>query len=178
MGWRLSISLSISIALSIAATLSLVASSAVATDSQRLRIVSMNPSLTSILIELGGGENLVAIDDWSARQHPALQQAVELVRHGEDGPLGVLQQVNFQRALVERQPIDVRRHFARDVETIRTICGEIVRLGAAGAPRDDSAYANLGVQMSSPSGLIARWAVEPAGSASGGTLTLRGSQGT
>ena len=32
--------------------------------------------------------------------------------------------------------------------------------------------------MSSPSGLIARWAVEPAGTVSGGTLTLRGSQGT
>jgi predicted dehydrogenase len=113
-----------------------------------------------------------------ARSHPALQQACDLVRRGEQGPLGALQQVIFQRALVDRRPIDVRRHFARDVDAIRVVCGEIIRVGAAGAPRDDSAYANVGVQMSSPSGLIARWAVEPADAAPHGTLTLRGSLGS
>ncbi|MEN8182005.1 MAG: helical backbone metal receptor [Myxococcota bacterium] len=34
------------------------------------RIVSINPSLTSILIALGAGESLVGVDDYSARQQP------------------------------------------------------------------------------------------------------------
>ena len=144
-------------------------------------LVVSHPAIDSVLVyyelaALAEEFGSVGVAYPSARQHPALQQAVDLVRRGEDGPLGVLQQVIFQRPLVDRQPADVSKHFARDIDALRSICGEIVRLGAAGAPRDDSAYANLGVQMSSPSGLIARWAVEPVGATAGGTITLRGSQ--
>ncbi len=36
------------------------------------RIVSLNPSLTAILVALGAGDRLVGIDDFSAQQEPAL----------------------------------------------------------------------------------------------------------
>ncbi len=35
-----------------------------------IRVVSINPSLTSILVALGAGEVLVGVDDYSARQQP------------------------------------------------------------------------------------------------------------
>jgi iron complex transport system substrate-binding protein len=37
------------------------------------RIVSLNPSLTDMLLVLGVGDRLVGVDDWSARQHPELE---------------------------------------------------------------------------------------------------------
>ncbi len=36
------------------------------------RIVSMNPSLTAMILALGGGDRLVGVDQFSARQHPQL----------------------------------------------------------------------------------------------------------
>jgi iron complex transport system substrate-binding protein len=36
------------------------------------RVVSINPSLSAIAVALGAGERLVGVDDWSARQEPAL----------------------------------------------------------------------------------------------------------
>jgi len=43
------------------------------------RVVSINPSLTSILVALGAGEVLVGVDDYSARQQP---DVAELPRVG------------------------------------------------------------------------------------------------
>lgn len=48
------------------------AKTATAADPARLRLVSLNPSLTAILGRIGAGETLVGIDDYSARIVPAL----------------------------------------------------------------------------------------------------------
>lgn len=36
------------------------------------RVVSLNPSLSAIVMDLGAGDTLVGVDEWSARQQPAL----------------------------------------------------------------------------------------------------------
>ena len=39
-----------------------------------LRLVSLNPSLTAIALSLGAGDALVGVDDFSARQQPAVAE--------------------------------------------------------------------------------------------------------
>lgn len=45
-----------------------------AAETPARRIVSLNPSLTATLIALGSGDRLVGVDDWSARQEPAVRE--------------------------------------------------------------------------------------------------------
>jgi ABC-type Fe3+-hydroxamate transport system substrate-binding protein len=56
-------------ALLLPALLALAASAAAAPPR---RIVSLNPSLTAMLVSLGAGHQLVGVDDYSARQQPQL----------------------------------------------------------------------------------------------------------
>jgi iron complex transport system substrate-binding protein len=43
------------------------------TEEVAARIVSLNPSITNILVALGAGDTLVGVDDWSARVQPAVE---------------------------------------------------------------------------------------------------------
>ena len=43
-----------------------------AADSEARRIISLNPSLTAMLVTLGASDRLVGIDDWSAQSHAEL----------------------------------------------------------------------------------------------------------
>src|SRR5690606_10650947 len=71
----------------------------------------------------------------------------------------------------------VNRQFARDVDVVRAIAGDMTRLGAmAGAPGSPN-YASLGVQMHGPQGIDARWAVVAIQAACGAKITLTGARG-
>jgi iron complex transport system substrate-binding protein len=48
----------------------LAAAAAAAGPGPAKRVISLNPSLTSILVALGAGGSLIAVDDFSARQEP------------------------------------------------------------------------------------------------------------
>ncbi len=51
-----------------------VVASAAAKEPERLRIISLNPSLTEILLSLDAGDSLVGVDDYSARQQPSVAE--------------------------------------------------------------------------------------------------------
>jgi len=65
--------------LAVAGVLGLTLASVGAAQSPARRIVSLNPSLTAILLALGGGERLVGVDDRSAREEA---RVAELPRVG------------------------------------------------------------------------------------------------
>jgi hypothetical protein len=67
--------------------------------------------------------------------------------------------------------------FACDVDLIRGIAGDMTRLGAMASGPDDSAYGSLGVQMSGPAGIVARWSVDPTRNAHGALVSVLGSSG-
>ena len=51
-----------------------LAASAAAEEPERPRIVSLNPSLTEILLSLDARDTLVGVDDYSARQQPSVAE--------------------------------------------------------------------------------------------------------
>ena len=93
------------------------------------------------------------------RHHPAVLSLAEMVRKGADSPVGKIDQLVVQRCLEEPTKSTVVAQFARDVDVIRVIGGDVMRLGAMAGGTGDSAYGTLGVQMSGPLGIAARWSV-------------------
>jgi predicted dehydrogenase len=112
-----------------------------------------------------------------ARYHPAVRSLAEMVRQGADSPIGKIDQVLVQRSIAEPTKAAVVAQFARDVDVIRTVAGDVIRLGAMAGSTADAAYGSLGVQMSGPSGVAARWSVVGGKVADGCDITLLGSGG-
>jgi hypothetical protein len=70
----------------------------------------------------------------------------------------------------------VLNQFARDVDLLRAVAGEVKQLGAMGPAADASVWSNLNVQMSGGETLL-RWSMLPPGERSGGRLILFGQGG-
>jgi predicted dehydrogenase len=119
----------------------------------------------------------VIVPDLSGRNHPAVQALAELVRCGAESPIGKVEQLSVERCLPEPTKEHVERQFARDVDVVRAVAGDLTRLGAMAADREAPGYAGLGVQMSGPQGIAARWSVVPIHDAAGAKITLTGSRG-
>jgi predicted dehydrogenase len=111
------------------------------------------------------------------RRHPAVQAVRKMVAQGADSPLGAAQQVIFQRRLRSPDKRGVADQFARDVDIIRAVAGDMTRLGAMAGAQQSGDYAGLGVQMTGPTGIAARWTVEPLHAEPGGQFSVLGSHG-
>jgi hypothetical protein len=117
-----------------------------------------------------------------ARRHPLAVRVKDMVDRPNESPLGRIDQLVFERAIADRSKAMVLAQFARDVDLLRYIGGELVQLVAMGTPGTTTkggfaAYNNLGVQMSGSENRSHRWWVLPADEFSGGRLTIIGERG-
>jgi len=119
----------------------------------------------------------VLVPNLAERMHPAVQALAEIVQQGDTSPIGKAEHLVMERCLPAPNKQLVDRQFARDVDVIRAIAGDMTRLGAmAGAPGTPN-YASLGVQMHGPQGIDARWSVVAIQAACGAKITLTGARG-
>ncbi|MCE9548225.1 MAG: hypothetical protein K8T25_22360 [Planctomycetia bacterium] len=110
----------------------------------------------------------------------------QLVQAGRESstdraPLGPIDQIIWQRQLTDRSRTGVLGQLARDVDTLRVLCGEINEVAALGstasAIADPEDVSSLVVQMTGPGGVLIRWSVAPALHTAGGVLSLVGRRG-
>ena len=108
----------------------------------------------------------------------AIERLRALVRGAGDSPLGPIEQVVMERALDDRGRPSVLRQFARDVDVLRTVAGELTSVSAlAPGGKEEADYANLGVQLTGEGSVLARWSVAAAEPHAGARLVVRGSRG-
>jgi predicted dehydrogenase len=119
----------------------------------------------------------VVVPHLALRNHPAVRALAEIVRAGGESPIGKVEHVTLERCIAEPTKKNVERQFARDVDLVRCIAGEMTRLGAMAGAVGANAFSSLGVQMSGPEGIAARWSVVPIQSAEGAKITLTGPRG-
>jgi predicted dehydrogenase len=110
----------------------------------------------------------------ASRWQPAVTRVHELLA---DGKLGGLEQIVCERFLPSRTRPAVLRTFMEDAALVRRFLGEVTKVGAMASAAGEAGFANLGVQLSGPSGVLARWSVAPAGDQAGAVLSIVGSQG-
>ena len=91
--------------------------------------------------------------------------------------LGTLEQWIFERPLRDRSKASVYAQFARDVDLIRALAGDVTRLAAFGPPDPQAAYATMQVQMTSALAPTIRWSVVAAEEQACSKLTVVGSRG-
>lgn len=112
-----------------------------------------------------------------ARLHPAVQEVLDWRASPDRSPLGLLEHVVIERQMSNRSKEEVLREFSRDVDLVRAIIGEVTRIGALGGASLETGFSSLGVQMTGPSGIVARWSVGPIESDVGAKLSLVGAGG-
>jgi predicted dehydrogenase len=121
----------------------------------------------------------IAVPALVERLHPAIAELANIIRAADESVIGRVEQVAIERQLADRSKSAVLDHFCCDVDLLRKLCGELAQLGAMGTAGDELAYGNLGVNMTGPSGLLARWSVGPVehSQTGGARLILTGSRG-
>jgi hypothetical protein len=121
-------------------------------------------------------------------RHPAITLLAQWVSAGESGPLGLVEQVVFERSLADRERRAVTAQLARDADVLRELLGKVTQVNAMGPSPDAEVWNNLSVQMAGRlsggdgpraggEGPLARWSVEPVAGSPQGKLTLIGLKG-
>ncbi|REK12913.1 MAG: hypothetical protein DWQ37_09810 [Planctomycetota bacterium] len=145
-------------------------------------VLVSHPVVTSMLIYyeldmIRAETGAVMVPLLGMRSHPAVRTLAEIVSQGDSSPVGRIEQLSFERFAAADDKAQVQRLFARDVDLVRSIAGDMTRLGAMSAGGGASQYANLGVQMTGPADIAARWAIVPPHGASGARISLSGTGG-
>jgi predicted dehydrogenase len=109
----------------------------------------------------------------ASRWHPAVRHVHDLLASGRLGPL---EQLVCERSIATRDRPTVLRHFMQDVALLRQFLGDVTKVGAMAPAAGDAGFANLGVQLTGPSGVLARWNVVPLGDEPDARLAVVGSQ--
>ncbi|HEY1786271.1 MAG TPA: hypothetical protein VGG30_12005 [Pirellulales bacterium] len=105
------------------------------------------------------------------RLHPAIAELKERLIADAAGGIGPLEQVSLERQMVDRSAAAVKAQFARDADLLQSLTGDLTHLGAM-AGGGGTSFESLNIQMSGPSGVLARWSVAPAEGADSGRLVL------
>ncbi|MGD9644756.1 MAG: hypothetical protein AB7U73_03530 [Pirellulales bacterium] len=92
-------------------------------------------------------------------------------------PIGGIEQVIVDQRRQNRSPAHVRELFARDALLLRALCGDLTRLSAMAPATAADPYANLGIQLSGPSGALVRWSIGPRDDLMGERITVVGAVG-
>ncbi len=95
----------------------------------------------------------------ATRHHPFIYSLKNLVEQSiaGNGPLGLVETLQFERRQHERDQESVLASFARDADIIRVLIGDPSRLMALGG--GDAGWANLAVGLSGPDQVSVRWEV-------------------
>ena len=144
-----------------------------------LRLVVMLPmcdSLTAYELEMIRSETSSIIVPYSSgRGHPAIEHLAEIIRASDQSPIGVVEQIVFERHMADRKREFVIPQLCRDTHMLALLIGDIEGVSATG-DRDDP-YKNLSVVLNGSSGMTTRWNVVPSGGAIHGTIVLYGENG-
>ncbi len=111
------------------------------------------------------GARLVPFSSW--RWSPAVARLQSLFGEGELGPL---KQIALETHVANDRRETLSRHFAADVDLIRLLIGDVIRLhamttvlpvgdvlSAANNPAKDNNWPNLGIQLVGSTGAAGRW---------------------
>jgi hypothetical protein len=109
--------------------------------------------------------------------HPALYKMAALRDAGEHSPIGGIEQLRLERRLRDRSQENVIECLVRDVGLLRVAAGAVSRVSATAGPGQQW-WTSLNVALTCGDGVLARWAVAPAGGEEGAQLTAVGSHGT
>jgi hypothetical protein len=108
--------------------------------------------------------------------HPLLDELGRIVAGSESTPIGLVEQIVFERSCATHERDRVTQQLTRDIHVCHRLCGPLSQVSAVVPSHDANDYSNLVVTLTARSGLLVRWSLIPAGGASGGTITLMGSR--
>jgi predicted dehydrogenase len=104
-------------------------------------------------------------------------QSLQRLALAESSSIGAIEQVIVDQRRQNRTPERVRELFARDALLLRMLCGDLTRLSAMAPTAAADRYANLGIQLSGPSGSLVRWSIGPRDELTGTRFTVIGAIG-
>lgn len=137
-----------------------------------------HPALSSMLVYyeldmIRQSTNSLMIPLVGDRWRQGVGDLAEILRNPASG-LGPLEQVTIERGAKDRSRRETLWRLARDLETIDELFGEMTRVNAMAPGGKEPNFAALGVQLSGPSGVLARWSIGPPSDAEGLRVRVAG----